>query len=62
MLAYAMGSTTGHVTAALWMGGELFVVESTAKDSYWPVNGIQKTPWDLWLQQAHEADMQVARA
>ena len=40
MLAYAMGSTTGHVTTALWIGGELFVVESTAKDSYWPVNGI----------------------
>lgn len=51
MLAFAMGSTTGHVTTALWMGGELYVVESTVKDSYWPVDGIQRTPWDEWLQQ-----------
>jgi hypothetical protein len=51
VLAFAMGSTTGHVTTALWIDGELYVVESTVKDSYWPVDGIQKTPWDVWLQQ-----------
>ena len=31
-----MGSTTGHTAVALRMGGELYVTESTAKDSYWP--------------------------
>eukprot|EP00854_Cymbomonas_tetramitiformis_P013157 gene13157-15536_t len=40
MLAWAMGSTTGHTTVALWdrsaSGDQLFVCESTAKDSYWP--------------------------
>jgi hypothetical protein len=35
MLAWAMGSTNGHVTSALWMDGQLYVVESTVKDSYW---------------------------
>lgn len=50
MLAWAMGSTTGHVTAALRIDGELYVVESTTKDSYWPTNGIQATPYREWLQ------------
>jgi len=25
--------------------GELYIAESTAKDSYWPTNGIQRTPY-----------------
>jgi len=27
--------------------------------SYWPTNGIQKTPFSTWLQQANEADYNV---
>jgi len=34
---------------------ELYVVESTVQDSYWPTDGIQKTPWDQWLAQAKAA-------
>ena len=51
MLAWAMGSTTGHTTVALWNRSTadaaddyLMVCESTAKDVYWPVNGVQCTP------------------
>lgn len=59
MLAWAMGSTTGHTTVALWIDGELYVCESTVTDSYWPTNGIQKTPYKTWLKQAEEAGYNV---
>ena len=59
MIAYGMGSTTGHTTVALWIENELYVVESDVTSSYWPTDGIQKTPYKKWLQQAREADYQV---
>ncbi|CAM9245514.1 unnamed protein product [Ectocarpus fasciculatus] len=59
MLAWAMGSTTGHTTTALWIDGELFICESTVLDSYWPTNGIQKTPYKQWLKQAEQAGYNV---
>jgi hypothetical protein len=63
MLAWAMGSTTGHTTVALRDDkGVLYVAESTAKDSYWPTNGIQITPFDQWIKQAIAADYNVVWA
>lgn len=59
MLAWGMGSTTGHTTVALWIDGELYICESTVTDSYWPTNGIQKTPYKTWLRQAEEAGYNV---
>eukprot|EP00298_Acanthocystis_sp_HF-20_P013871 c20540_g1_i1.p1 GENE.c20540_g1_i1~~c20540_g1_i1.p1 ORF type:complete len:590 (-),score=239.66 c20540_g1_i1:109-1878(-) len=60
MLAWAMGSTTGHTTVALWgEDGELYICESTATTSYWDVNGIQKTPYTEWLKKAKEAGFNV---
>jgi hypothetical protein len=59
MLAWAMGATIGHVTTALWIGGELYIIESTTKSSYWPVDGIQKTQYDIWIKQAVDAGYQV---
>lgn len=59
MLAWGMGSTTGHVTVALWMDGELYVVESTVEGTYWPTDGIQKTPYRQWIKQALQADFHV---
>jgi len=61
-LAWGMGSTTGHTVSALWMDGELFITESTVTDSYWPTNGIQKTPYRKWLKQAEEASYNVVWA
>eukprot|EP00996_Jenningsia_fusiforme_P006206 NODE_744_length_1937_cov_23.815148_g689_i0.p1 GENE.NODE_744_length_1937_cov_23.815148_g689_i0~~NODE_744_length_1937_cov_23.815148_g689_i0.p1 ORF type:complete len:568 (-),score=82.53 NODE_744_length_1937_cov_23.815148_g689_i0:154-1857(-) len=59
MLAWAMGATTGHVTSAIWINGELFVTESTAKDSYWPTDGIQRTPYATWIKQVQDANYNV---
>jgi len=59
MLAWGMGSHTGHTAICLWVDGELNVVESTTDSAYWPVNGIQITPWDKWLNQAESASYNV---
>jgi hypothetical protein len=56
MLAWAMGSHTGHTTIALWIDGELYVCESTTNSAYWPTNGIQMTPFKTWMDQAFAAD------
>lgn len=63
MLAWAMGSTTGHTTIAVRdETNELYIHESTAKDSYWPTNGIQKTPFKQWIAQAKAASFNVVHA
>jgi len=59
MLAWGMGSHTGHTTIALRMDGALHVCESTTNSMYWPVNGVQCTPWAQWIKQAHAADYNV---
>jgi len=38
MIAWAMGSATGHTTVAMRREGVLYVCESQAKGSYWPIN------------------------
>jgi len=62
MLAWGMGSSTGHTTVALWMDGELYICESTVTDSYWPTNGIQRTLYATWMQQAKDAGYNVVWA
>lgn len=62
MLAWAMGSTTGHTTTAQWIDGELYICESTVADSYWPTDNIQKTPYETWLKQAKAAGFLVVWA
>lgn len=59
MLAWAMGSHTGHTAITMWMDNQLYVCESTVDSSYWPTNGIQKTPWKQWLKQAKAASYNV---
>eukprot|EP00668_Euglena_longa_P046329 GGOE01062014.1.p1 GENE.GGOE01062014.1~~GGOE01062014.1.p1 ORF type:complete len:545 (+),score=114.45 GGOE01062014.1:132-1637(+) len=56
MLAWAMGSSTGHLTTALRLDGKLYVTESTTKDAYWPRDGIQITPWEQWVSQVQKAN------
>jgi len=58
-MAYAMGSHTGHTAITMRFNGELHVCESTVDSGYWPTNGVQKTPWNQWLQQAMAAEYQV---
>jgi len=55
MLAWAMGARSGHTVMAIRIGGQLYIVESTNKNSYWPTNGVQRTPYQTWIKQAREA-------
>jgi len=59
MLAWAMGSTTGHTSTALRINGTLHVCESTTLDAYWPVNGVQCTEWNKWVNLSNAADMNI---
>jgi len=57
MLAWAMGSVTGHTTVAIRdENNVLWITESNAKGSYWPLNGIQKTPYAQWIKQTQDAN------
>jgi hypothetical protein len=62
MLAWAMGSTTGHTTIALRIDNVLHICESTTVDAYWPTNGIQCTPWPTWQAQCQKANMNIVHA
>jgi len=63
MLAWAMGSVTGHTTIALRdPNGVLHVCESTIASAYWPTDNIQCTEYTLWLSQAKAAGYQVTHA
>jgi hypothetical protein len=56
MLAWGMGSTTGHTLIAMRdKTGQLVIAESTTNSSYWPTNGIQATPFPIWIKQAQAA-------
>jgi len=59
MLAWAMGSHTGHTAITLRVSGQLYVCESTVNSNYWPVNGVQMTPWKQWITQAMAANYNV---
>lgn len=54
-LAWAMGSTTGHVTVALWKDNELRVCESTVESSHWDINGVQCNPYRKWIEKVKAA-------
>ena len=62
MIAWAMGSATGHVAIAVWKDEELFLCESNAKSPYWPVNGIQCNPFDDWMEYGRRNDYNVVWA
>jgi len=63
MLAWAMGSVTGHTTIALRdPNGVLNICESTVTSSYWPTDGVQCTEYTQWLAQAKSAGFQVTHA
>jgi hypothetical protein len=59
LLAYLMGSQTGHTAITMWDKGELYVCESTVKSNYWPTGGVQRTKWDIWIRQGLLADYNV---
>lgn len=58
LIMMGTGSSLGHSTVAVWIDGELYVVES--QDGwYWPTHGVQKTKYEDWLKYADNADFNV---
>ena len=58
IIEWGSGSHSGHSVAALWIDGELNIVES--QDAwYWPKHKIQRNPWKQWLEWADNADFHV---
>lgn len=48
LIMYGTGSHISHSTMALRFDGELYVVESQGA-GFWPVQGIQRTPFATWI-------------
>jgi len=61
LISYGTGSHISHCTMALWMDGELYVVESTSGAYYDPsvVQGVMKTKWAEWIQLQDDTSCQV---
>ena len=59
LIAWAMGSSTGHTAIALWRDDELFMCESNVKSAYWPVDGVQCNGYDDWMKYGMENDYNV---
>ncbi len=58
MIMVGTGARGAHCVQALRFDGELYIVES--QDAwYWPTKGIQRTPYQKWVQQAKEASFNV---
>lgn len=52
------GSHSGHSVMALRFDGELYIVES--QDGwYWPVHGIQRNKFSVWMEWAKNADFHM---
>jgi len=64
VLAWAMGSAAGHVTVAIRdpVDDTLFIAESTVNSSYWPSNGVQRTEYAQWMDQAKNAGFNIVWA
>jgi hypothetical protein len=58
IIMWGTGSHIGHSTMALWIDGELHIVES--QDAwYWPKKHIQRNTYQQWLQWAKNCDFNV---
>lgn len=70
VIGWHAGFSAGHTTVAVRdpdcvaAGGQdcLAIYESNAKSAFWPVEGVQKTPFKLWMQQAELAEYNVLLA
>lgn len=65
LLAWGDGTTDAH-TAMVFrhpQSGELLVIESTpGHDAYWPNDGVQMTPYSVWVHRADVLGMSVLLA
>lgn len=58
IIMYGSGSHSGHSVMALWIDGQLNIIESQ-DDNYWPKVGIQRNKFSDWIQYARNADFHV---
>ncbi|CAI2364269.1 unnamed protein product [Moneuplotes crassus] len=59
IIMWGTGGRTGHSTVALWIDGELHVIES--QDAwYWPKHNIQRNTYKQWVEWARNCDFNVA--
>jgi len=59
MIMYGSGAYASHSVVSVWYPDGLYMVEST-DGWYWPVGGIQKTPYKQWMEQAERASYFVS--
>jgi len=62
IVMYGSGSHSGHSVMAMRFEedpDQLYIVESQAA-WYWPTKNLQRTKWETWIQQAKNADFNVA--
>ena len=70
LVGWHAGFSAGHATIAVRdpdcvaAGGQdcLAIYESNAKSAFWPVEGVQKTPFKSWMKQAELAEYNVLLA
>ena len=70
LVGWHAGFSAGHATVAVRdpdcvaAGGQdcLAIYESNAKSAFWPVEGVQKTPFKLWMARAELAEYNVLLA
>ncbi|CAI2364448.1 unnamed protein product [Moneuplotes crassus] len=59
IIMWGTGGRVGHSTMALWIDGELHVIES--QDAwYWPKHKIQRNTYKQWVEWARNCDFIVA--
>lgn len=59
LIMLGTGSRATHCGVLLWVGNELYVVESRDGDYWKGGHGIQKNKYDDWINYAEEADLHV---
>ena len=58
MIMYGTGGRLTHSTMAMWFDDGLYIVESQG-GAFWPNQGIQRTPFQTWLQWCYERDQAI---
>lgn len=56
LIMYFTGSHFGHCVIVWEFGGEKYICESQTASAYWPVDNVQCTPFDEWMELAEKAE------
>lgn len=56
LIMYFTGSHFGHCVIVWEFNGEKYICESQTASSYWPIDNVQCTPFDQWMELAEKAE------